>query len=252
MGLYDSIPAFVDAAWALAFGVVGDGTAHAGRVQGYTATSATTGKAIYATTYTPQGADAQRSIKSSSANDTSAGTGARQVLLTYLTAAFEQKTELLTLNGTTAVVTVATDIAYIQSMVVASVGSGGGNAGTITFHSNTAGTGVTWGSIAISDNQTFWAHHYVPAGQTCYLLSVNCGATVVAGQTNINVISPLDVSTTPQLQKGMTLVHAAVNSWSYDFKVPLIVPGPALIWLVERPTANTASTAVAGFEYIQF
>lgn len=252
MGLYDNNPTFVDAAWALSFGLVGDGTAQAARAQGYTATSATSGKDIRATTYTPQGANAQRSIKSASASDTAAGTGARQVLLTYLTAAFVLKTETITLNGTTAVATVNTDIAYVESMVVTSVGSNGGNVGAITLFTNNAGGGTAWASIAASDNQTFYAHHYVPAGQTCYILALNVGATVVAGQVNINVIQDPSNPNAPQLQRGMTVVHGAANSWSYEFRVPLGIPGPALIWLVERPVAATASTAVAGFEYLQF
>lgn len=252
MGIFDNTPAILDAAWALAFGQLSDGSALASRAQGYIATSATSGVAIRATTYTPQGANAQRSIKSSSASDTSAGTGARQILLTYLTAAYELKTETLTLNGTTAVATAASDIAFIESMVVTSVGSNGGNVGTITFHTNNSGGGTTWGSIAASDNMTFWAHHYVPAGKTCCLLAVNVGATVVAGQVNINVIQDPIVTTNPQRQYGMTVIHGAVNSWSYDFKVPIAIVGPAIIWLVERPIAATASVAVAGFEYLQF
>src|SRR5512135_2328684 len=54
--------------YALAFGAISG--ASVGRAQGYTATSAATGKAIRATTYTPQGANAQRSVNSTSANDT--------------------------------------------------------------------------------------------------------------------------------------------------------------------------------------
>lgn len=251
MPLFDNSSTVLDAAWAVAFGQLNDGTALASRAQGYTPTSATSGKAIYSTTYTAQGANAQRSVKSSAAADSAAGTGARTIRLTYLTAAFELKTEDITLNGTTAVVTVATDIAYVESMIVLTVGSGGGNAGTISLHTNTLGSGVTWASIAVSDNQTFWAHHYVPAGKTCYLLAVNAGATVVAGQTNINVIQDPSVPTNPQMQIGITLVHAAANSWAYTYKIPLAVVGPALIWLTERPVAVTASTALAGFEYIQ-
>jgi len=242
----------VDAAWAVAMGLLDDGTVAVGRAQGYTATSATSGKVIRATTYTPQGANAQRSVNSTSASDTSAGTGARTVTINYLDASFVYKSTTVTLNGTTAVATSVSDIAFIESIVVASVGSGGGNAGTIQVWTNNNGTGSIWGSIAVSDNQTFWAHHYVPSGVSCYVLSMNCGATVVAGQCNMNHSGdPLNANL-PQLQIGMTLMHAAANSWSHDFRIPLAIPGPDLIWLVERPVATTASTAVAGFEYIQF
>jgi hypothetical protein len=252
MGIYDNTPTTVDAAWALAFGLVGSTTSVAGRAQGYTSTSATSGKVIRATTYTPQGAGAQRSVNSTSASDASAGTGARTVTINYLDVNFVLKSETVTLNGTTAVATVNTDIAFIESIVVATVGSGGGNVGTIQVWTANNGTGSIWGSIAASDNQTFWAHHYVPAGVTCYILGFTAGATVVAGQCNINHSgNPLSANI-PQLQIGVTLMHVAAGTWDHNFDVPLVLPGPDLVWLVERPVAVTASTAVAGFEYLQY
>ena len=223
-----------------------------GRVQGYTATSASSGKAIRATTYSPQGANAQRSVNSTSANDTSAGTGARTVTINYLNASFQLKSETVTMNGTTAVNTVATDIAYIESIIVASVGSVGGNVGTIQVWTATAAGGSVWGSIAASDNQTFWAHHYVPAGLTCCIVSFSAGATVVAGQANLNRSGNPSVSTNPQLQIGQTIMHVGAGMWDHQFQVWLQVPGPDLIWLVERPVSATASTAVGGLEYVQF
>lgn len=243
---------FLDAAWAVAMGLLTDGNTLVGRAQGYTATNATTGKAIRATTYAPQGANAQRSVNSTNANDTAAGTGARSVTINYLNTSFQLLSETVTMNGTTAVATVATDIAFIESITVTTVGSTGGNVGTIQVWTNNNGTGTVWGSIAATDNQTYWAHHYVPAGVTCYLLKFAAGATVVAGQCNVNHSgNPLGANI-PQLQIGLTLVHAAANMNEHSFSVPLALPGPDLIWLVERPNANTASTAVAGFEYIQF
>lgn len=223
-----------------------------GRAQGYVGTSATTGKAIRATAYTPQGTNAQRSVNSTSASDTAAGTGAQKVTINFLDTSFNLQSETVTLNGTAGVNTVSTNIAFIESIVVAQVGSGGGNVGTIQVWTGTGATGSVWGSIAASDNQTFWAQHYVPAGLTCYILGFVGGATAVAGQTNINHFgNPLSTNT-PELQIGVTIIHLAGSSFEHNFEVPLTVPGPDLILLVERPTATTASTAVAGFEYIQF
>lgn len=222
------------------------------RAQGYVTTSATSGKAIRATTYTPQGTNSQRSFNSTSALDTSAGTGAQKVTINYLDTSFVAHSETVTLNGLTAVNTVGTNIALIESIVVSQVGTLGGNQGTIQVWTATGGTGSVWGSIAASDNQTFWAHHYVPTGATCYILSLTAGATVVAGQTNINRTgNPLSTNL-PQLQIGVTIMHVAAGTWDHDYEVPLAVVGPDLIFLVERPVASTASTAVAGFEYIQF
>jgi hypothetical protein len=242
----------LDAAWAVAMGLLDDGTTLVGRAQGYTSTNSTAGKVIRATTYTPQGTDAQRSVNSTNANDTAAGTGARSVTINYLDTNFVLKSTTVTMNGTTPVATGVADIAFIESIVVASVGSVGGNVGTIQVWTNNNGTGTVWGSIAASDNQTYWAHHYVPAGVTCYLLKYSAGATVVAGQCNVNHSgNPLGTNI-PQLQVGLTLVHAAANMTSHAFSIPLALPGPDFVWLVERPNANTASTAIAGFEYLQF
>jgi hypothetical protein len=225
----------------------------ASRANGYVATAATSGVIVRATTYTPQGANAQRSVNSTSASDASAGTGARTVTINYLTSGFVLKSETVTLNGITGVNTVNTDIAYIESIVVASVGSGGGNVGAIQVWTATGATGSIWGSIAASDNQTFWAHHYIPTGLTCYILNLTGGATVVAGQTNMNYISnPVAGTTNPQLQIGCTIVHQAAGTWDHDYEVPLVIAGPALVWANERPVAVTASTAVASFDYVQF
>jgi len=250
---FGNSPVIIDAAWGVAFGLVGSGFAVTGRAQGYTSTSATSGKVIRATTYTPQGTNAQRSVNSTSANDTSAGTGARTVTVNFLdTTMASLQSETVTLNGTTAVNTVTTSLALIENIVVGSVGSGGGNAGTLQIFTATAGGGSVWGSVAASDNQTFWAHHYVPSGVTCYILNFSAGATVVAGQCNLNHSgNPLGANI-PQLQIGTTIMHVGAGTWDHTFEVPLGVPGPDLVWLTERPVAATASTAVAGFEYMQF
>lgn len=224
----------------------------AGRANGYVGTSATSGVVIRATTYAPQGANAQRSINSTSANDTSAGTGARTVTINYLDASFALHSETVTLNGVTGVNTVGANIAYIESIQVATVGATGGNAGTIQVWTATGATGSVWGSIAVSDNQTFWAHHYVPSGMSCYIINLTGGSTVVAGQTNINHSGNPSVATNPQLQIGATIVHTGPGTWDHNYEVPLVVVGPDLVWITERPTAATVSTAVGSFDYLQF
>ena len=249
-------PVYVPTNYATAFGVLGAGTsdvATPGRSQGYVGTSATTGVAIRATTYTPLGgAGVQCSFKSTSANDSSSGTGAQQVTINYLDSSFNTHSETITLNGTTAVNTVGTNYAYIESMQVSQVGSGGGNVGTIEIFTTTGGGGTVWGSIAAGDNQTFWAHHYVPSGYTCYILGMTCGGTVAAGQTNLNHFGNPSSSNIPELQIGVTIVHVAGGTWDHDYEIPIAVTGPDLILLVEKPISSTASTAVAGFEWVQF
>lgn len=79
------------------------------------------------------GAGEALEVVSSSANDAAAGTGARTVTIIYLNPSGAVLSETVTLNGTSAVATVATNIWRILDMWCASFGSGGTNAGTITL-----------------------------------------------------------------------------------------------------------------------
>lgn len=219
-----------------------------GRSFGYVSTNATSSFTVRATTYTPPGSNAQRSIRSSSANDTSAGTGARTVKITYYDATcagpFE---ETVTLNGLTWVNTTNVDIALIEKMEVTTAGSGGGNAGTITLNTGTAGGGSAIGTIAVSDNITYWAHHYVPAGKTCYILAVDGSASVTNGGLTINVVNPID-ATSPQIALDTTIRHQ-ISTIVKQYIIPISVIGPAILFLNERPVANTASVTYAGFSW---
>ena len=122
------------------------------------------------TTYTEQTTNAQRSLASTSANDTSAGTGARQVVISYLDQTCSGPgggvpffTETVTLNGLTPVNTVNTNICFIERIDVLSVGSSGANVGTINLYTTTAGGGTIFASIGtgalatgLGDNETLW------------------------------------------------------------------------------------------------
>jgi hypothetical protein len=82
----------------------------------------------------------QVSIKSSSSNDTyGTGTGYQQVRLYYVDTNGDHQEELININGTTAVNSVATDIYYLYEAMI--VSDGGGSHGTVTVYSNINGAG---------------------------------------------------------------------------------------------------------------
>jgi hypothetical protein len=225
----------------------------AARSQGYVTTSSTNNQAVRATTYTPLSSPAQLSVVSTSTADVfTTGTGAWSVTINYLDSSFVQHSETVQLNGTTAVNTVGTNYQYIESIVMTQVGSGQINAGTIKLQSTTGGGGTTVGSIAIGDQQTWWAHHYVPAGVTCYITCLSAGGTVVAGNVNLIHQPNLATANAPTTQIGLSIIHPAGGSWEHEFEVPLAVSGPDLVWINEQPVSATASKTVGGFEYIQF
>jgi hypothetical protein len=70
-------------------------------------------------------------VFSSSTNDTSAGTGARTLIILGLDANFDTITEFVTLNGTTAVNT-SQSFMRVNGVLCLSAGSGGENEGTIS------------------------------------------------------------------------------------------------------------------------
>ncbi len=221
------------------------------RVTGYVGTSTAASYAIRATTYTPQGADGQRSIASSNANDTAAGTGARKIRVVFLNTAMVEKEEIVTLNGTTGVNMAALDVALLQKMEATEVGSNGGNVGTISIYTQINKGGSVWGSIAAGESQTYWAHHYVPAGKTCYILNVSVGSTVVGGWATVQKSGNPMGANLPQRSIAGTYPHQILGMADHSFRIPLAVQGPDFFWLVDRAAAATASTAYGTFEYIE-
>jgi hypothetical protein len=116
-------------------------------------------------------------VSSSSANDTSAGTGARTVQLYGLDADYNEINETVTLNGQTAVNT-TNEFLRINRMIVRSAGTGGGNAGVIYAGTGTVTAGVpanVYASVngGVGSNQSLMALWTVPAGHTAYVLQYN-------------------------------------------------------------------------------
>jgi len=205
-----------------------------------------TQKAVARTTYTEQTTNAQRSIASANANDTAAGTGARTVQIEY----FDQTgagpfTEDVTLNGTTYVNTVATNICFIESIKVITAGSGGVNAGIITLKAATAGGGATIGTVNATDNQTFWAHHYVATGKEMNITGVavsHSGTTVGSGGVFIVRSTPIAANAARVQVTDFIRLYGQASTFSRTYTSPVKVLGPAKVFLFVTP--ETASSTV--------
>jgi len=235
-------------------GVLNDPEILSQRRGGYSQTNSTTFNTVRATAYTPQGTNAQRSLNSTDANDTSAGTGARTVRITYYNAACQGPfTTDVTLNGTTAVNTGPTDIALIERIEVLTVGSSGGNAGTIRLWTTTGGSGSEWATIAAGDNQTYWTHHYVAAGKRCFITELDAAGKSTPGIVTLNRLNPID---TAQAQHNLDISYAFGDGNSTAltkrFAVPLVVIGPAIVFVNARLDfgfeTSTTHAAIGFFE----
>lgn len=109
-------------------------------------------------------------IFSSSANDTSAGTGARTVTIYGLDSDFVEQEETLTLNGTTAV-TSSNTYSRCTRVRVRSAGSTGTNQGTLTVRHTTT-TANVFAVVPIDANQSQIAAWTVPANKTFYITNL--------------------------------------------------------------------------------
>lgn len=224
----------------------------AGLAVGEIVTSAVTNVALRKTVYTEPTVNAQRSISSANASDAAAGTGARTIRITYLTATFTGPfTEDITLNGVTPVATVATNICYIESIKVLTAGSVGTSVGVISLFVNSVGGGGTIGSIAAGDTDTMWAHHYVPTGKTCSVTGVTGNNTNSSNSTLLSIrVKDLSIAASVERMMSDTLqVGGAVGQTVRPYGTPISVVGPARITLFGAPSGTPIITNRGGLDF---
>lgn len=218
-------------------------SAYSSNISGETSTNAATRAGILATAFTDQTTNAQRSVSSASANDASAGTGARTIRITYysisagvVTGPF---TETITMNGTTTVNTASTTIAFLEKVEVMTAGSGLVNAGIISIFGSTAGGGGTIASIAASSNISRWAHHFVVSGRTCMIFDVYAMNDSTSGNTPRITIETLDLGTANAAERAIATYRLDGRQlFTVTSRVPIAVVGPARIRAYVTP-ANT-------------
>jgi hypothetical protein len=138
-------------------------------------------------------------IVSSSASDTLAGTGSQKVKISGLDANYNQVSEIISLNGTTAVPT-ANQYLRVNQMINAQVGSGQVNAGNISLRDTGGGTlrciiPIVLAGIGIGISSQ--SAYTVPAGYTLLVESAILSINRNTGNTvnNVTVRSWLRSST---------------------------------------------------------
>ena len=123
---------------------------------------------------TPAEAGEQMTVVSESTNDTAAGTGVQTVSIHYLDAAGDEQDEIVTLNGTTPVNTVATDIRFVNDFHAQTVGTGGVAADNIKIY-KTGSVGLVYNMIAAGGNKSLVPHRMVPRGKMLVITSWHAG-----------------------------------------------------------------------------
>lgn len=188
----------------------------------------------------------QMSIASTSANDAAAGTGARTIVIEYLDGNLDYSFELITLNGTTPVNTVATDIRWVQVMHVATAGTGEKAAGQI----NLSFDGNTYSRISTNRRTANSSLRRVPRNKQLFINSMYAGsdsgssASRVLVEWFITQINGLNQQETGLYysQIGISLQD---NSTTLSLNMPLPIEAGHIVGF--NATCDKAATITAGF-----
>jgi hypothetical protein len=125
----------------------------------------------------------QMSIVSTSAQDGPGGTGVRSIVLNYLDADLVQHSETVVLNGTTPVLTVATNIRWVGEIHLLTYGSGKAFAGDLTV----TNAGTRYKFISAGSRTTRSSAFRVPAGKRLIVHTLYAGAASGTSAARVTV-----------------------------------------------------------------
>ncbi len=159
-------------------------------------------------------------VVSGSVADAAAGTGARTVQIFGLDASYEEQSETVTLNGTTAVDS-ANSYIRLDRAVVLTAGSGGVNAGAITIAQKVT-TANVFVVMPAGYNATMIAATTIPANKVGYLAGwFATMAKAAAGAIFANVrlvVTPF--GETAQVKEEMVLASTGTSGMRREYRVP--------------------------------
>ena len=166
----------------------------------------------------------QMTVSSTSANDTSAGTGARTIVVQGLDANYNEVSETVTMNGQTAV-TMTALLLRVNYAYVATTGSGNSAAGDIYIGTGTVTAGVpatTYDIIKFDYNNTTTGSYTIPAGYTAYV-SQGLFSTGQAGGSN-QVQGRLLTRGVDNVRRTAAITTINNGVANYVFEYPLAIP----------------------------
>lgn len=190
-------------------------------------------------------APVQMSIVSTSTSDTAAGTGVRTLVISYLDSNYKQQLTTVTLNGTTPVLTIPTDILRINKVWAGSVGSGGVAAGNITISNSS----VTYARVDLGYTASRQAIFTVPGNLSGYLTGWNASCSATPGSTYVE----FDLRTNSYqgiLYPGVFVTQATIgvsaSSFAQMLPTPIYLPPRTDIKLTVSRTVGTQDLTCTG------
>jgi hypothetical protein len=185
----------------------------------------------------------QMTVSSTSANDTSAGTGTRTIVVQGLDAAYNEVTETVTMNGQTAV-TMTTAMLRVNYAYVATAGSGNSAAGDIYIGTGTVTTGVpatVYDIIKFDYNNTTTGSYTIPAGYTAYMFQGLFSAGQASGSTQVQGRLLTRGLNNIRITAALTTLNNGVAN--YVFEYPLAIPEKTTVEATAIGSANNNSVS---------
>lgn len=180
----------------------------------------------------------QMKISSSNANDTSSGTGARTVYIGGLDSNHNSVSEIVTLNGQTAVLTTNYYL-HINEAYVVSAGSDNSAAGDIYIGDGVVTAGVpatVYDIIAYDYNKRVTGSYTVPAGYTAYFEQGLFSTGSSAGGTSVT--GRLMARGTNNIRMTSAIVTLNNGAADYAFEYPLVIPEKTTVEAQAFASAN--------------
>ena len=176
-------------------------------------------------------------VSSSSADDASAGTGARTVYIKGINGTGAEVSETVTLNGQTSVNTTNT-YSFIQQVTVMTVGSGGVNAGNIYVGTGVVTAGVPaviHGIAALGENNSLTGSWVCPTGYKGYVVFGSISSGTENGSNYMT--GRLKVMESNGLERTAAIITFANGNYTFDFSYPVEITAG------QRVTATVKSSA---------
>jgi len=182
-------------------------------------------------------------VVSASANDTSAGTGARTILITGIDENFLSQTETVTMNGATPVTT-SNQWLGVNRVIVLSSGSSNSNEGIITI-TDTSGTVGTQADVAAGGSVTQQAifHTQINHQLLTEWLFVNVRKLSGGGSPRVTIrgYSYSRVTDTTYEIFDYDIDTAVENSLELSPKSPFVVGGREVFYFTAETDTNNTS-----------
>ena len=195
-------------------------------------------------TYPFQSTAKSLEVLSDSTSDTSTGVGARTITLIGLDSSLNEQTQVITMNGTTAVAITGTWL-RVHRCSVTTAGTSAVNVGTLTVR--IAGGGTTLLVVGAGNGQTLMAVYTIPTGYTGYMMkyyvSANAGATAPQIDLKLYTRSATGI---------INLKHQqALNggSFAHEFGAPFRIPEKNDIYLNATTSVNNTDVC-GGFDLV--